>query len=109
MSRAQVDAEVLFKNENVHADLSGLFVGDAAAIEALLKHEAGSNAVPGLEIAVLKRALAYAACPDRILYGSDWPLAPMAPYRRLVEAIIPKEHHPAVFRTNAERLFRLKA
>lgn len=60
-------------------------------------------------IADLKKALAYAECPDRILYGSDWPLAPMAQYRRLIEAIVPKAHHTAVFRTNAERLFGLKA
>ena len=101
-------AEVLFKNENVYADLSGLYVGDAASIEALLTAEERRGAVPGLVIADLKRALGYAECPDRILYGSDWPLAPMALYRRLIEAILPKKHHRAVFRTNAERLFRLK-
>jgi predicted TIM-barrel fold metal-dependent hydrolase len=101
-------AEVLFKNQNVHADLSGLYVGDAASIETLLQAPGLGDAAPGLLIADLKKALAFAACPDRILYGSDWPLAPMAHYRRLIEAIVPKEHHQAVFRTNAERVFRLK-
>ncbi len=101
-------AEVLFKNENVHADLSGLYVGDATSLEAVLSAE-DSDAVADLVIADLKRALAYAECPDRILYGSDWPLAPMALYRRLIEAVLPKKHHGAVFRTNAERLFRLKS
>lgn len=101
-------AAVLFKNENVHADLSGLYVGDAPSLEAVLSAE-DSDAVADLVIADLKRALAYAECPDRILYGSDWPLAPMALYRRLIEAVLPKKHHRAVFRTNAERLFRLKS
>lgn len=101
-------AAILFKNENVHADLSGLYVGDATSLEAVLSAE-DSDAVADLVIADLKRALAYAECPDRILYGSDWPLAPMALYRRLIEAVLPKKHHRAVFRTNAERLFRLKS
>jgi uncharacterized protein len=102
-------AEVLFKNENVYADLSGLYVGNAASIEALLNAPALADAAPGFFIADLKKALAYAECPNRIIYGSDWPLAPMLQYRRLIEAIVPKEQHTAVFRTNAERLFGLKA
>jgi uncharacterized protein len=53
----------------------------------------------------MKRAIAYASRPDRLLYGSDWPLAPMASYRRLIAAIVPEADHEAVFRTNAERLF----
>jgi predicted TIM-barrel fold metal-dependent hydrolase len=102
-------AEVLFKNSNVYADLSGLYVGDTASIEAMLKAPVLADAAKGLLIADLKKALDYAGCPERILYGSDWPLAPMAQYRKLIEAIIPKEHHTAVFRTNAERLFGVKA
>jgi predicted TIM-barrel fold metal-dependent hydrolase len=102
-------AEVLFKNENVYADLSGLYVGDAASIEAILKTPAGLDAVPGVLLADLKKALIYAECPERILYGSDWPLAPMAEYRRLIEAIVPKAHHKAIFRSNAERLFGVTA
>jgi predicted TIM-barrel fold metal-dependent hydrolase len=100
-------AEVLFKNANVYADLSGLYVGGAAPIEALLKAQALGDVAHSVLIADIKKALAYAECPDRILYGSDWPLAPMAQYRKLIEAIVSKEHHTAVFRTNAERLFGL--
>jgi predicted TIM-barrel fold metal-dependent hydrolase len=43
----------------------------------------------------------------KFLYGSDWPLAPMDIYRRLIESVIPKDHHQAVFRTNAEHVFGL--
>jgi predicted TIM-barrel fold metal-dependent hydrolase len=101
-------AEVLYKNENVYADLSGLAVGDAESIGVMIKAAALGDAAKGVLIADLKNALAYAECPDRILYGSDWPLAPMPAYRKLIETIVPKEHHAAVFRTNAERLFGLK-
>jgi len=45
---------------------------------------------------------------DRVLYGTDYPILPNAPYRTFVEAVIPKEHHEKVFRTNAEELFGLK-
>jgi predicted TIM-barrel fold metal-dependent hydrolase len=100
-------AEVVFKNDNVWADLSGLAVGDEKSIDDLLKAAQLPEAASGLMISDLKKALAYAARPDRFLYGSDWPLAPMPAYRRLIEAIIPKEYHAAVFRTNAERLFGL--
>ena len=45
----------------------------------------------------LRKAFRYADKPDRFLYGTDWPLAPMASYRAFVESFIPKEHHQAVF------------
>jgi len=58
-------------------------------------------------IADLKKALAYAECPDRILYGSDWPLAPMAAYRDFIRAAIPEPYHALVFEDNARTLFRI--
>jgi predicted TIM-barrel fold metal-dependent hydrolase len=100
-------AEVIFKNDNVWADLSGLYVGDEKSIDDLLKQEPLPDLGAGVMISDLKKAFRYAERPDRFLYGSDWPLVPMAVYRRLIEAIIPKEHHEAVFRTNAERLLGL--
>jgi predicted TIM-barrel fold metal-dependent hydrolase len=101
-------AEVLFKNDNVWADLSGLFVGDEPAFRQILDATRAPEAAPGLLISDLKKAIAYTGRPDRFLYGSDWPLAPMASYRRLIEAIIPNEHHEAVFFKNAERLFAIR-
>jgi uncharacterized protein len=98
-------AEVIYKNDNVWADLSGLYVGDDKSIDELLKQEPLPNVGSGVMIGELKTALGYAERPDRLLYGTDWPLVPMPVYRRFIEAIIPKEHHPAVFRDNAERLF----
>jgi hypothetical protein len=101
-------AEVIFKNDNVWADLSGLYVGDEKSINELLKHDPLPDVASGVMIGELKRAFHYAKRWDRILYGSDWPLAPMSVYRRFVEAIIPKEHHEQVFRANAQQLFRVQ-
>ena len=69
-------AEVIYKNANVWADLSGIFVGDAAAFAALARRGRLQRTVERLH-----EALEYADRPDRFLYGSDWPLAPMAAYR----------------------------
>ena len=100
-------AQVVWKNNNVWADLAGLYVGDEKSIDELLRQERLPDVMPGLVISDLKNALGYAGRYDRIVYGSDWPLAPMAVYRRFFEAVIPKQHHEAVFRTNAVRLFNL--
>ncbi len=102
-------AEVIFKNENVWADLSGLFVGTEKSLGGLVEARDLPDAIAGLVISDVRRALTYADRYDRILYGSDWPLAPMAIYRRLIARIVPEEHHEAVFRTNAEKLFGLRA
>jgi predicted TIM-barrel fold metal-dependent hydrolase len=95
-------AEVVYKNENVWADLSGLLVGD----EAFFRAGANQDAIRQAAEAVGK-ALRYSEKPDRFLYGSDWPLVPMDPYRRFIESIVPEAHRPAVFGGNARSLFGL--
>jgi predicted TIM-barrel fold metal-dependent hydrolase len=101
-------AEVVFKNPNVYAELSGLFVGSDREIHDLLSAARMPDSAPGLAISDLRKAIYYVGDSTKFLYGSDWPLAPMGSYRRLIESIIPKEHHRQVFRTNAERVFRLR-
>jgi predicted TIM-barrel fold metal-dependent hydrolase len=100
-------AEVVYKNANVWADLSGLFVGGDKEIQALLDGAKLPDAAAGLSISDLKKAIGYLEGYKKLLYGSDWPLAPMTSYRRLIEAIIPQEHHHEVFRTNAQYVFNL--
>jgi uncharacterized protein len=101
-------AEVLFKNDkNVWADLSGLFVGSEKEIQALLGEADIPGQATGLMFSDLKKAMAYVGDYKKFFYGSDWPLAPMASYRRLIESIIPKQHHQDVFRENAKRVFKV--
>jgi predicted TIM-barrel fold metal-dependent hydrolase len=95
-------AEVVYKNINVWADLSGLAVGSADSF----RDEAGREALHDAAAAV-GRAFRYAERPNRFLYGSDWPLAPMAAYRDFIRAAIPAVYHPQVFEDNARALFRL--
>jgi predicted TIM-barrel fold metal-dependent hydrolase len=95
-------AEVVYKNINVWADLSGLAVGDEQAFTAEERRETLQEVVEAV-----RRAFRYAERPNRFVYGSDWPLAPMAAYRRFLSSAIPELHHPQVFRDNARALFQL--
>lgn len=95
-------AEVVYKNVNVWADLSGLAVGDAASFTAEERQETLVDAQ-----AALRRAFRYAERPNRFLYGSDWPLVPMAAYKTFVALALPEIYHPLVFEDNARTLFRL--
>lgn len=101
-------AAVIYKNENVWADLSGILVGNAEAFETEADGKPPDDSSWALSLPDLRKAFRYADKPDRLLYGTDWPLAPMASYRAFVESFIPKEHHEAVFETNARQLFRIK-
>jgi hypothetical protein len=56
---------------------------------------------------VIRKAFDYAERPERFLYGSDWPLAPMALYREFIRETIPEQYHPAVFHDNAKALVKL--
>jgi uncharacterized protein len=95
-------AEVVYKNVNVWADLSGLLIGNADTFLAEEKQEALREAAAGIG-----KAFRYAERPNRFLYGSDWPLAPMALYRDFIRSAIPESYHEMVFEENARVLFRL--
>ncbi len=95
-------AEVVYKNVNVWADLSGLLVGDAASFA-----DEGRRELIADTAADVRRAFRYAERPNRFVYGSDWPLAPMAAYRDFVRSAIPEVFHDQVFGENARILFRI--
>jgi predicted TIM-barrel fold metal-dependent hydrolase len=95
-------AEVVCKNVNVWADLSGLVIGDANSFTAEQRQEMLAETQQAL-----RRAFRYAERPNRFLYGSDWPLVPMAAYRAFIAAAIPELYHALIFEDNARALFRI--
>jgi predicted TIM-barrel fold metal-dependent hydrolase len=95
-------AEVVYKNLNVWADLSGLVVGDAASFSAQERQETLQECRD-----LLSRAFRYAERPNRFLFGSDWPLVPMKEYRAFIASAIPEVYHAQVFGENARALFRI--
>ncbi len=89
-------AEIVYKNDNVSADISGLVLEEfTAPLERIMREE-------------LEELILYTGEPDSILYGTDWPLVRMGPYLRFVEQLsLEPEHRAMLMGKNAARLFRL--
>jgi hypothetical protein len=90
-------AEVVYKNPNVYADLSGVLVGGR-------EYFARRMGEP-LLMEHFRKALVYADCYDKMLYGSDWPLAPIGVYIDFVRRLVPEAYHERVFCHNALEVF----
>ena len=89
-------AEIIYKNSNVYADLSGLIVGTE---KELNKYSEGRF------LDHLRHALEFADSYDKLLFGSDWPLAPVGPYINFIKNLIPKQYYEDVFYNNALKVF----
>jgi len=90
-------AEVLYKNRNMYADLSGLVVGTREMIDAKRESPRFFNH--------LKHALAFADDYSKFLFGTDWPLVPVQPYIDFMKELIPEEAHADFFYNTALKLF----
>lgn len=95
-------AEVIYKNLNVWADLSGIIVGDGTEFDAEEYADGIADAADRL-----RKAFRYCERPNRFVFGTDWPLIPIAPYRDWIAGVIPAAHHDQVFEENARLLFRV--
>lgn len=87
--------EVLYKNDNVYADISGLVLGDPeSGFEERIVEE-------------VKETIAYIGDPSsQLLYGSDWPLVGMGPYVEFLDSLdLTEEERECVAWRNAAGLF----
>lgn len=91
-------AEMLYKNKNVYADLSGLII------------EKGSPDVPLLRRKI-NDLIAYVVSARKLIHGTDWPFAPsIKDYISFVKSLkIPKKDLEYVFYKNAKELFKIKS
>jgi hypothetical protein len=90
-------AEVLYKNENVFADISGLALGEFSYdFERYVAMR-------------LKDMITYMGDPGKqLMYGSDWPLVRMKPYVKLLHDLdFDQEQFENVAWRTAARLFKL--
>jgi uncharacterized protein len=55
---------------------------------------------------IYKTCFIFANRYDKLLYGSDWPLAPMNVYIDFIKKIVPEEHHRKIFYENALNVFK---
>lgn len=96
----QSAAEVVYKNDNVYADVSALMLGDLS--------KNNPESVEELVVRPIRWFFLYTENPKKILFGSDWPLVSIGPYIQAVQRAIPKEHWEAVFYKNAAELFQIQ-
>lgn len=87
-------AELVYKNDNVHADISGLVLEEfSAPLEARMREE-------------LRDLLLFSGDPDSLMFGTDWPLVRMGPYLRFVGALgLEPEQREKLMSLNALRVF----
>lgn len=95
-------AEVMYKNDNVWADVCAILVGDAAHFAKIT-----ASGYLALTVERVRHAIEFTERPDRFLYATDWPLAPMTVYPGFVQQLFDERHHQAVFEDNARALFGL--
>ena len=92
--------EVTFKNKNVYLDLSGLLGGNTAYLDYMTSKQ--------LFIDRIKGALIFLDNYKKVMYGTDWPLAPMAAYIDFCKLLVPAETYEKVFYSNAIDAYKLK-
>jgi predicted TIM-barrel fold metal-dependent hydrolase len=67
--------------------------------------EEGREAAAELGVAIQK-AIRFSERPNRFVYGTDWPLAPMAAYRDFIREAVPVKYRELIFNENARLLYR---
>jgi len=91
-------AEMIAKNENVYADLSGFVAGAD-----------DYTAVSSYQLPRLREAVEGIGNSSRLLYGSDWPLTPMKDYIEFIRRLFPDHHdREKVFYRNALSFFGIR-
>lgn len=88
--------EVVYKNPNVYADISGLTLGAFEdRFEVYMRRQVQDMLIYGVE-------------PHRVLYGTDWPISSMESYLTFMEELaIPDRDKKKIFADNAIALFQL--
>jgi uncharacterized protein len=88
--------EVVYKNKNVYADISGLVLGEfTEAFEHYMNEQ-------------LADVILYAGEPDQFLFGSDWPICSMKSYVDFVNQLkLSDADRCAILFENSRKLFRL--
>ncbi|HEX2204369.1 MAG TPA: amidohydrolase family protein [Longimicrobium sp.] len=90
-------AEVLYKNDNVYADVSGLTLGNFKPRYAAFAR------------ARLNDVIAFVNDPTRLMFGTDWPISELASYLEFVATLdVTDEEREGLMWRNAARVFRIE-
>lgn len=88
--------EVVYKNENVYADISGLVLGEFKdKFERFIKNE-------------IEEMITYAGDPKYLLYGTDWPISSMKSYLKFMGQLdLEDSKKELILWKNAAELFKI--
>lgn len=88
--------EVVYKNKNVYTDISGLVLGNFSdRFESYMRKQ-------------LQEMLVYGVEPDKVLFGTDWPISSMESYLEFIDELsIPEKDRKKIMYQNAANLFKL--
>lgn len=88
--------EVVYKNANVFADISGLVLGDfSEKFERFMKQE-------------IEEMITFAGDPKYLLYGTDWPISNMKSYLKFIDQLeLTDEKKELILWKNAAELFKI--
>lgn len=90
-------AELLYKNPNVYADISGLVVGESldTPYGKLMRNR-------------IQEVIDYTEGKRKLIYGTDWPLCPMNAYLKFVDSLkLSSEDLDYLLYKNAQHVFGL--
>jgi uncharacterized protein len=88
--------EVVYKNKNVYADISGLVLGDFR------------SKFKKFMLQQVRDMILYAGEPEYLLYGTDWPICRMRTYLKFVDDLgLSRATEEKIYWRNANRLFKL--
>lgn len=90
-------AEVVYKNSNMYADLSGLIVGDEREVHRVAHTPHFYDH--------LRHAITFCDHYEKLLFGTDWPLVQVQPYIDFIKTFIPDQYVEDVFYNNALNVF----
>lgn len=88
--------EIIYKNKNVYADISGLVLGEFTEFyEKYLVQK-------------ITDFLNYAGEPKYLLYGTDWPISSMKSYIQFAQKLdLNQQERDLIMYKNAQRLFKI--
>ncbi len=93
----QSAAEVAYKNPNVYIEGSAIIIGKL--------HEQSSSWLEEFGVEPLRWAWGYMESPEKLMFGSDWPLVDIEAYASIYRRAIPRQYWDLVFRENALKVF----
>lgn len=88
--------EVIYKNDNVYTDISGLVLGNFSdRFEAFMRQQ-------------FKEMVSWGINPEKVLYGTDWPISSMESYLQFMDELpLPPADKELMLSENARRLYKL--